>query len=313
MSNREIHLAELLHDEAFRSALRRALLCETSPHGLRYRRNFEPDDVTWAWDVCPLMTEDDVARWLSINPRAVIARNPSELGALRERLEKAAKSSVGQFSVSLPDFLPIRLPWYKMTAEYVDAIGRLKAWAETPICLGELDPHMTGQRQPFSTYYGLTALAESMKGRISGARLFLPEAIGSTLVYTARRAEEETGPDEWGPDSVKTPYEWAARATIEIKGIGDIWITDLALTCGSYEEVYSYLLPVEATIENARSKWELRLSEVARRICTIRLLNQHHILHDEDIKPLHQAQIAFRALVEERARDERKAARRDRD
>jgi len=313
MSNREIYLAELLHDEAFRSALRRALLCETSPHGLRYRRNFEPDDVTWAWDVCPLMTEDDVARWLSINPRAVIARNPSELGALRERLEKAAKSSVGQFSVSLPDFLPIRLPWYKMTAEYVDAIGRLKAWAETPICLGELDPHMTGQRQPFSTYYGLAALAESMQGRLADACLFLPEAIGSTLIYTARRTKEQTGPEEWGPESVKIPYEWAARATIEIKGIGDIWITDLALTYGSYEKVLSYLLPFEATIENARSQWELRLPDVTKRFCANSFFRMLNIQHDEDIKPLRQEMIAFRARVEERAREERKTARRDHD
>lgn len=311
MSNRYIHLEELLCGDGFRRALRRALRSGTALYGLRYSLEVEPDDVTW--DVCPLTDEEDVACWLSIDPRGVIAHNPGEVEALRERLEKAAKSSLGDFSPSLPGFEPIRLPWQQMTSEYVEAINRLEAWAETPVCLGDLDPHMKVQHKPFSCYYPLAPLAESMMGRIDDACVRLSEAVGSTLVYTARRTEAQTVPDVWGPDSVKTPYEWAARATIQIEGTDEIWITDLALTHAFYEEVSSYRDPVEVAIQNARSKWALSLPEVTRRICAIRLLNRLHILHDEDVMPLIREQSAFRARVEERARAERKAVLQARD
>ena len=311
MSNREIHVEELLYSDGFRRALRRALRRVPSPYGLRYSLEVEPDDVTW--DVCPLTDEDDVACWLSIYPRGVIAHNPGEVAALHERLEKAFQYTTSHFSVSLPGFQPLRLPWQHMTPEYAEAIARLEAWAETRVCLGDMDPHMVVQKKPFSCYYPLAPLAESMMGRLDDAHVRLSEAVGSTLVYTARRTKEQTGPDKWHPDIVKVPYEWAARATIEVEGTDELWITDLALTHALYETGTTRRDPVEVAIQNARAKWELRLPEVTRRICAIRRFDELHIHHDEDINQLFHEQTAFRALVEERAREERKAAQRDRD
>ena len=108
MSNRDIHLEELLYDDGFRRALRRALRSTTSPYGLRYSLYVEPDDVTW--DVSPLRDADDVACWLSSYPRGVIAHNPDEVEALRGRLEKAFQYTNSHLSNSLPFVEPIRLP-----------------------------------------------------------------------------------------------------------------------------------------------------------------------------------------------------------
>lgn len=309
MSNRDIHLDQLLFDDGFRRALRRALRSTTSPYGLHYSLDVEPDDVTW--DVRPLTDADDVAFWLSSFPRTVIAHNPDEVEALRGRLEKAFQYTTSHFSASLPMFEPIALPWQHMTSEYVEAIAALEAWAETPVCLGDLDPHMKVQKKPFSGYYPLAPLAESMMGRLDDAHVRLSEAVGSTLVYTARRTEAQTGPDVWGPDSVKSPYEWAARATIEVEGTDELWITDLALTHALYETGTTRRDPVEVAIQNARSAWDLRLPEVTRRIAAIRWWDTLHIRHGEDVRPLIDEQIAFRKLVEERAREARTAARRD--
>lgn len=310
MSNRYIHLEELLYAEGFRRALRRTLRSETSPYGLHVNHEVEPEEETW--DVCPLMDEDDVAFWSSRNPRSVIARNPREVEALRGRLEKASKYASGCFSVSLPDFRPIRLPWQQMTAEYVDAIARLEAWAEVPVCLGDMDPHMEVKKKPFSHYYPLAPLAESMMGRLDDVHVRLSDAVGSRLVYTALRTKAQTGPHERHPESVKFPYEWAARATIEIEGTEELWITDIALTHAFYEVGSSNRDPVEVAIQNARAKWKLWLPEVTRRIAAIRWFDQQHIQHSEDVMPLIEEQCAFRTLVEERARKERQASRRDR-
>ena len=153
---------------------------------------------------------------------------------------------------------------------------------------------------------------QSMMGRLDDVGVGLSEAVGSKLVYTARRTKAQTGP-EWNPESEKFPYEWAARATIEVEGTEELWITDIALTHAFYEAESSNRDPVEVAIRNARAKWTLWLPEATRRIAAIRWYNDLHIQHSEDVMPLIKEQCAFRALVEERARKERKASRRDRD
>jgi len=218
--------------------------------------------------------------------RTVIARNPHEVEALRQRLETAPVSWRKFFSASLPNFAPIRLPWHQLTPEYVDVINRLEAWAETPICLGDLDPEMKIQRQPLVPYYGLSALAERMLGRIFDAGLRLVEMVDSTLIYEARRPKGQVLSYERGPDGLTLPYEWAVRATIEIERAEDIWITNLALISAPCEVGFGTDDAVPFDVQNERSKWTLMMPEVTKRIAAIRMFNKLHIRHDEDIMPL---------------------------
>lgn len=282
MSNRAIHIEKLFCDQGFCIALREAFRSTPSPYGLAYYLHVDPEDVTW--DVYPVSAKDVAV--MKLNPRSVIARNPSEVEPLRQRLAKALMSSPEIFSVSLPDFTPIRLPWDQITPEYLDAINRLEGWAETPICLGDLDPNMKIQRQSFMPHYGLTPLADRMLGRIFDAGLTLREMVGSTLIYEARRGKGQELTRKPGPDGLMLHYEWAVRATIEIERAEDIWITDLSLISAYSEQQFSSNGALPFEVENARSKWTLEIPEVTRRISAIRMFNMLHIRHDEDITPL---------------------------
>lgn len=278
MANRDIYLHKFFSHEGFCAALRKTLRITPSPFALY--SDVEPLEDDEIWHVTPHSEEDLLSspEYFINDPdfrRMLVARNPDEVKALRQRLEADPMSWRRPFSAPLPGFRALRMPQHHITHEYLDAISRLKDWAEAPIYLGDADPELETRAHPFSQQaFYLIPLAKEMLGRISDTGLALAEMVDSTLIYTAKI-----------PKSRESKYQWCVRVTIQIEREQDIWITNIELVDRIDEPIHKLSRCLPYDLQRARWQWGMILHDVTRRTMITRLLRVLNI-HDEEDDPI---------------------------
>ncbi len=300
MANINLRLEKNLTNILFRSRLRGFLSKNTSVKAfactLRASDAYEDDDdpdILWFFEELTDNEREEMSEYQDsffVSGAEIITR-------LRYRLGDEAYPWPTQFSVSLPDFKPIRLPSYDVTREYCDMIEKVKNFTGGNLFFGDADPEVLNDDYFSREGYRLFPLTERLSDRLKEMNMELPEVIGCTFVYTSI-----------APYIVPYDKEWAIRLTIEVFHEDHIFITKVEVVALHWRTNCQRLAIEEHKKLFRRASLSITVTERSYRMAKERIFKKMNVMklegitsslekHRRDIRDL------SKALIEEREKE----------